>query len=85
MGKVSKKTQCKIARERKTPFMTVQILIKILTAEHDGDDGLIVNFSDGTTGAYVVEELIALRPFRERVKTIKPKAPSAKARLLKRR
>jgi hypothetical protein len=43
--------------------------IKILTTEPDGDDGLIVTFSDGTTGAYVAEELLELRPFRERVKT----------------
>jgi hypothetical protein len=40
-----------------------------LTTERDGDDGLIVTFSDGTTGAYVVEELLQLRPFREREKT----------------
>jgi len=45
--------------------------IRILTTEHDGDDGLIVTFSDGTTGAYVVEELLELRPFRERLKTKK--------------
>jgi len=43
--------------------------IKILTTEPDGNDGLIVTFSDGTTGAYVAEELLALRPFREREKT----------------
>jgi hypothetical protein len=43
--------------------------IRILTTEPDGDDGLIVAFSDGTTGAYVVEELLALRPVRERSKT----------------
>ena len=43
--------------------------IRILTTEPDGDDGLIVTFSDGTTGAYVVEELLALRPIRERSKT----------------
>ena len=43
--------------------------IKILTAELDGEDGLIVTFSDGTTGAYVVEELLELRPIRERVRT----------------
>ena len=43
--------------------------IHILTTERDGDDGLIVTFSDGTTGAYVVEELLELRPFRERVNT----------------
>jgi hypothetical protein len=39
--------------------------IRILTAERDGDDGLIVTFSDGTTAAYVVEELLKLRPHRE--------------------
>jgi hypothetical protein len=43
--------------------------IRILTTDPDGDDGLIVTFSDGTTGAYVVEELLALRPGRERSKT----------------
>ncbi len=43
--------------------------IHILTTERDGDDGLIVTFSDGTTGAYVVEELLELRPFRERIET----------------
>ena len=43
--------------------------MRILTAEPDGDDGLIVTFSDGTTGAYVIEELLKLRPFRERVQT----------------
>ena len=47
--------------------------IQILTTERDGDDGLIVTFSDGTTGAYVVEELLQLRPFREREKTKKGK------------
>jgi hypothetical protein len=45
--------------------------IRILTTEHDGDDGLIVTFSDGTIGAYVVEELLKLRPVREPVKTKK--------------
>jgi hypothetical protein len=45
--------------------------IHILTTERDGDDGLIVTFSDGTTGAYVVEELLELRPFRERIETKK--------------
>jgi hypothetical protein len=52
--------------------------IKILTTEFDGDDGLIVTFSDGTTGAYVVEEMLELRPFRERSKTkVVAKARSA--------
>jgi hypothetical protein len=45
--------------------------IHILTTERDGDDGLIVTFSDGTTGAYVVEELLEPRPFRERIETKK--------------
>lgn len=51
-------------------FMLERILI--LTVERDGDDGLIVTFSDGTVGAYVVEELLELRPFRERVETEPP-------------
>ncbi len=32
--------------------------IRILATEPDQDDGLIVTFSDGTTGAYVAEELL---------------------------
>jgi hypothetical protein len=47
--------------------------IRILTVERDGDDGVIVTFSDGTTGAYVVEELLKLRPKRE--PTAMPKIP----------
>jgi len=43
--------------------------IRILTVERDGDDGLIVTFSDGTTGAYVAEELLELRPKREPTET----------------
>jgi hypothetical protein len=39
--------------------------IKILSVERDGDDGMFVTFSDGTTAAYVVEELLELRPQRE--------------------
>ena len=39
--------------------------IRILSVEKDGEDGLIVAFSDGTTGAYVVEELLTLRPCRQ--------------------
>jgi hypothetical protein len=52
--------------------------VRILTTEHDGDDGLIVTFSDGTTGAYVAEELLELRPYRERVNTMKIKKASPK-------
>jgi hypothetical protein len=39
--------------------------IQILTAELDGEDGLLVTFSDGTIAGYVTEELLELRPFRE--------------------
>jgi hypothetical protein len=42
--------------------------IRILTVEKDGEDGLIVRFSDGTLGAYVVEELLELRPCRNLLK-----------------
>jgi hypothetical protein len=42
--------------------------VQILSVELDGTDGLIVTFSDGTTGAYVAEELLELRPYRERTK-----------------
>jgi hypothetical protein len=39
--------------------------IKILTAELEGDDGLILTFSDGTIAGYVAEEMLDLRPSRE--------------------
>ena len=45
--------------------MTMWDSITILTAEPDGDDGVIVTFSDGTTAGYVAEELLHLRPYRE--------------------
>jgi hypothetical protein len=45
--------------------------IHLLAVELDGRDGLILTFSDGTTGGYVIEELLELRPVRERVKTKK--------------
>ena len=45
--------------------------VQILTAKRDGDDGLIATFSDGTTAGYVAEELLQLRPIRERVETKK--------------
>ena len=48
----------------------VEIEIEILKVEKDGKDGLIVTFSDGTIGGYVVEELLLLRPTRERVKEV---------------
>jgi hypothetical protein len=39
--------------------------IEILGLEQDGKDGLIVTFSHGTIGAYVVDELLELRTIRE--------------------
>ena len=42
--------------------------IQLQAVELDGNDGLVVTFSDETTGAYVVEELLELRPYRERVR-----------------
>jgi hypothetical protein len=45
--------------------------MQILNVERDGEDGLIVTFSDGTTGAYVAEELLELRPFRQQTQTLK--------------
>jgi hypothetical protein len=42
--------------------------IQIVNIEQDGEDGILVTFSDGTIAGYVVEELIELRPIRERVR-----------------
>jgi hypothetical protein len=50
--------------------MAVDENIKILSVKQDGGDGLIVTFSDGTVGAYVVEELLELRPHREPKKSL---------------
>jgi len=50
--------------------------IRLISVEMDGDDGLIATFSDGTTGGYLVQELLQLRPCRERVREAKSlKAP----------
>jgi hypothetical protein len=38
---------------------------KIIRAEVDLDDGLLVTFSDNTVAGYVVEELLELRPIRD--------------------
>jgi hypothetical protein len=40
---------------------------RILKVDKDGEDGLIVTFSDGTVSGYVAEELLDLRPHRETV------------------
>jgi hypothetical protein len=42
-------------------------MISIIKMEMDERDGIIVTFSDGTTAGYVVEELLELRPIRERI------------------
>jgi len=42
--------------------------IAIMSTDLDGADGLLITFSDETTGAYVVEELLYLRPFREHIR-----------------
>jgi hypothetical protein len=39
--------------------------VNIVRVEVEGDDGLIVTFSDGTISTYVVEELLELRAHRE--------------------
>jgi hypothetical protein len=39
--------------------------MSIASVERDGDDGIIVMFSDGTYAAIVLEELLELRPYRE--------------------
>jgi len=51
-------------------FSIMSVETHIDKVERDGEDGLIVTFSDGTTCGYVVEELLDLRPIRERVKEI---------------
>ena len=40
-------------------------MISLIGVRLDGVDGVIIDFSDGTTAAYVAEELLDLRPFRE--------------------
>ena len=50
--------------------MTQQL--KILNAEKDGEDGVLVRFSDGMITGYVAEELLALRPIREGVEEPRP-------------
>jgi hypothetical protein len=39
--------------------------VEILAVTLDECDGIIVRFSDGTSGEYVAEELLELRPKRE--------------------
>lgn len=51
---------------------------QILNVERDGDDGLLVAFSDQTIGAYVVEELLELRPIREKARKPETQNPGQK-------
>jgi len=44
--------------------------IQILKVENDSGYGVIVTFSDGTISAFVVEELLELRPCREHVEEL---------------
>jgi hypothetical protein len=53
---------------------------QILNVERDGDDGLLVAFTDGTIGAYVVEELLELKPIREKVTGAESWAKASNAR-----
>lgn len=39
--------------------------ITILAVQKEDPDGLILTFSDGTTAAYLVDEMLELRPHRE--------------------
>jgi hypothetical protein len=48
-----------------------------LSVKQDDEDGVIVTFSDGTIGAYVVEELLELRPHREQVGKVAPPITSS--------
>jgi hypothetical protein len=45
--------------------------VRITSVEMDGEDGLIVTFSDRTTGAYAVEDLLGLQVLREPVEKSK--------------
>ena len=40
-------------------------MLRIMSVEQDGNEGVCVRFSDGTIAGYVVEELLELRPARE--------------------
>jgi thiamine phosphate synthase YjbQ (UPF0047 family) len=64
----------------KRTLLPMRSLIKIVSVERDGDDGLVVLFSDGTTGAFVVEELLELRPQRDLAKPVKRVEPVKRAK-----
>ena len=43
----------------KHPQLSNHKHLRVLSAEKDGEDGVLVKFSDGTVGGYVVEELVS--------------------------
>ena len=53
---------------------TMASKIQILSIEKDGEDWMIVTFTDGTVGAYLAEELLELKPWRERVSKLDEQA-----------
>ena len=58
--------------ERTADFLmkTIPVMpddIRMLSVELERIDGLIINFLDGTTAGYVVEELLEFRPSRKPV------------------
>jgi hypothetical protein len=55
--------------------------INIVRVEEEGPDVIIVTFSDRTLGAYVVEELLELRPHRETAQVESRPGPRGKAQL----
>ncbi len=57
-------------------------MIQIESVEIDGKDGIMVEFSDGTTAGYVVEELLELRPVRERDHAVKHRARQSNIKIL---
>src|SRR5579871_5659805 len=70
-------SDCRVSNSRQSAIPCPRIFtvmkdgIRLLNVELDGDDGVVVTFSDGTTDAYVAEELLELRPYRERLRNRK--------------
>jgi len=42
-------------------------MVEIVEVTKDGNDGVVVTFSDGTISGYIAEELLGLRPVREKL------------------
>jgi hypothetical protein len=60
-----------LAASLRNILLTMTDEIRVTSVELDGGDGVIVTFSDRTTGAYAVEELLSLRSVREPAKESK--------------